>query len=169
VPTLPRAISIARRLQNPLSELVKVDPSPSASGSTSTMWTNASCCSHWRQPWRVVSTASAPTSNTSSWMLLRYVAGITERVALNIVTYRDEHGRFRSRKELNKVPGIGAKTYEQVAGFLRIRDGELYSKAFAPSISRSTLIEVAFISSVTQPYSPTSCISYNHSTHPDNC
>jgi uncharacterized protein len=55
---------------------------------------------------------------------MRYVAGITERVALNIVTYRDENGRFNSRKQLNKVPGIGAKTYEQAAGFLRIRDGE---------------------------------------------
>jgi uncharacterized protein len=62
--------------------------------------------------------------NTSSWTLLRYVAGVTERVALNIVSYRDEHGRFRSRKQLNKVPGIGAKTFEQSAGFLRIRDGE---------------------------------------------
>ena len=62
--------------------------------------------------------------NTSSWTLLRYVAGITERVALNIVTHRDEHGRFRSRKQLNKVPGIGVKTYEQAAGFLRIRDSD---------------------------------------------
>jgi uncharacterized protein len=62
--------------------------------------------------------------NTSSWTLLLYVAGVTERVALNIVSYRDEHGRFRSRKQLNKVPGIGAKTFEQAAGFLRIRGGE---------------------------------------------
>jgi uncharacterized protein len=56
--------------------------------------------------------------------LLRYVSGITERTALNIVAYRDEHGRFRSRSQLNKVPGIGAKTFEQAAGFLRIRDGD---------------------------------------------
>jgi len=62
--------------------------------------------------------------NTSSWTLLRYVAGVTERTALNIVAYRDQHGRFRSRTELSKVPGIGAKTFEQAAGFLRIRDGE---------------------------------------------
>jgi uncharacterized protein len=62
--------------------------------------------------------------NTSSWTLLRYVAGVTERVALNIVSYRDENGRFRSRSQLTKVPGIGAKTFEQAAGFLRIRGGE---------------------------------------------
>jgi uncharacterized protein len=55
---------------------------------------------------------------------LRYVAGITERTALNIVTYRDQNGRFRSRTELKSVPGIGAKTFEQAAGFLRIRDGD---------------------------------------------
>jgi uncharacterized protein len=62
--------------------------------------------------------------NTSSWTLLRYVSGITERTALNIVSYRNEHGQFRSRAELNKVTGIGAKTFEQAAGFLRIRNGE---------------------------------------------
>src|SRR6202048_2878975 len=59
-----------------------------------------------------------------SWTLLRYVAGVTERTALNIVAYRDQNGKFRSRAQLNKVPGIGAKTFEQAAGFLRIRDGE---------------------------------------------
>jgi uncharacterized protein len=62
--------------------------------------------------------------NTSSWTLLRYVAGVTERTALNLVAYRDEHGKFRSRTQLTEVPGIGAKTFEQAAGFLRIRDGE---------------------------------------------
>jgi protein Tex len=62
--------------------------------------------------------------NTSSWTLLRYVAGITERTAINIVKYRDENGRFRARTQLRDVPGIGPKTFEQAAGFLRIRDGE---------------------------------------------
>ncbi len=62
--------------------------------------------------------------NTSSWTLLRYVAGVTERTAVNIVKFRDEHGRFRSRVQLKEVPGIGPKTFEQAAGFLRIRDGE---------------------------------------------
>ncbi len=62
--------------------------------------------------------------NTSSWTLLRYVAGITERTALNIVTYRDENGSFRSRTQVLEVPGIGPKTFEQAAGFLRIRNGD---------------------------------------------
>jgi uncharacterized protein len=62
--------------------------------------------------------------NTSSWTLLRYVAGVTERTALNIVTFRNENGSFRSRSQLRKVPGIGPKTFEQAAGFLRIRNGE---------------------------------------------
>jgi uncharacterized protein len=62
--------------------------------------------------------------NTSSWTLLRYVAGVTERTAVNIVKYRDENGRFRSRAQLMKVPGVGPKTFEQAAGFLRIHDGE---------------------------------------------
>ncbi len=61
--------------------------------------------------------------NTSSWTLLRYVAGITERMALNIVQFRDENGRFTSRAQLKKVAGVGAKTFEQAAGFLRIRGG----------------------------------------------
>jgi uncharacterized protein len=62
--------------------------------------------------------------NTSSWTLLRYVAGVTERTALNIVNFRNENGSFRSRAQLRKVPGIGPKTFEQAAGFLRIRNGE---------------------------------------------
>jgi len=62
--------------------------------------------------------------NTSSWTLLRYVAGMTERTAMNIVRFRDENGRFHSRTQLMKVPGVGPKTFEQAAGFMRIRDGE---------------------------------------------
>ena len=118
------AISIARRLQDPLSELVKVDPKSIGVGQyqhdvdqrqlQQSLETTIESCVN-----RV-----GVDLNTSSWTLLRYVAGVTERVALNIVSYRDENGRFRSRKQLNKVPGIGAKTYEQAAGFLRIRDGE---------------------------------------------
>jgi uncharacterized protein len=62
--------------------------------------------------------------NTASWALLRYVAGINERTALKIVEYRNEHGKFRSRVSLMAVPGFGPKTFEQAAGFLRIRGGE---------------------------------------------
>jgi uncharacterized protein len=62
--------------------------------------------------------------NTASWALLRYVAGINERTALKIVEFRNEKGRFRSRMQLTAIPGFGPKTYEQAAGFLRIRGGE---------------------------------------------
>ena len=62
--------------------------------------------------------------NTSSWTLLRFVAGITERTALNIVSYRNEKGSFRSRTQVLEVAGIGPKTFEQAAGFLRIRNGD---------------------------------------------
>ena len=61
--------------------------------------------------------------NTASHSLLRYVAGITERTAQKIVEYRNEHGKFRSRVELTAVGGFGPKTFEQAAGFLRIRGG----------------------------------------------
>jgi uncharacterized protein len=61
--------------------------------------------------------------NTASHSLLRYVAGINERTAQKIVEYRNEHGRFRSRVELRAAPGVGPKTFEQAAGFLRIRGG----------------------------------------------
>jgi uncharacterized protein len=122
--TIRGAISIARRLQDPLSELVKVDPKSIGVGQyqhdvdqkqlqQSLEATIESCVNH-----------VGVDLNTASWALLRYVAGVTERTALNIVAYRDQHGKFRSRSQLNKVPGIGAKTFEQAAGFLRIRDGE---------------------------------------------
>lgn len=122
--TVRGAISIARRLQDPLSELVKVDPKSIGVGQyqhdvdqrqlqQSLEATIESCVN------RV-----GVDLNTSSWTLLRYVAGITERTALNIVSFRDQNGRFRSRTQLKQVPGIGAKTFEQAAGFLRIRDGE---------------------------------------------
>jgi uncharacterized protein len=62
--------------------------------------------------------------NTASWALLRYVAGVNERTAQKIVEYRNEHGAFKSRVQLTAVPGVGPKTFEQAAGFLRIRGGE---------------------------------------------
>jgi uncharacterized protein len=62
--------------------------------------------------------------NTASWALLRYVAGINERTAQKIVDYRNEHGKFRSRVQLTAVSGFGPKTFEQAAGFLRIRGGD---------------------------------------------
>ena len=122
--TVRGAISIARRLQDPLSELVKVDPKSIGVG----QYQHDVDQRQLQQALEAVIESCVNRVgvdlNTSSWTLLRYVSGITERTALNIVSYRDEHGQFRSRAQLTKVPGIGAKTFEQAAGFLRIREGE---------------------------------------------
>jgi uncharacterized protein len=122
--TVRGAISIARRLQDPLSELVKVDPKAIGVG----QYQHDVDQRHLQQSLETVIESCVNRVgvdlNTSSWTLLRYVAGVTERTAVNIVKYRDENGRFRSRAQLMKVPGVGAKTFEQAAGFLRIRDGE---------------------------------------------
>ena len=122
--TVRGAISIARRLQDPLSELVKVDPKAIGVG----QYQHDVDQRHLQQSLAAVVESCVNRVgvdlNTSSWTLLRFVAGITERTALNIVTFRNENGRFRSREQLRQVPGIGPKTFEQAAGFLRIRDGE---------------------------------------------
>ncbi len=122
--TVRGAISIARRLQDPLSELVKVDPKSIGVGQYQ----------HDVDQRRLRQSLEATVEscvnrvgvdlNTASWALLRYVAGIHERTAQKIVEYRNEHGAFRSRFQLTAVPGFGPKTFEQAAGFLRIRGGE---------------------------------------------
>ncbi|MEZ5400092.1 MAG: Tex family protein [Bryobacteraceae bacterium] len=122
--TVRGAISIGRRLQDPLAELVKIDPKSIGVGQyqhdvdqrqlgQSLEATVESCVN------RV-----GVDLNTASWALLRYVAGITERTAQKIVEFRNENGRFRSRVQLMAVPGVGPKTFEQAAGFLRIRGGD---------------------------------------------
>jgi len=121
--TVRGAISIARRLQDPLAELVKIDPKSIGVGQyqhdvdqkklmQSLEGTVESCVN------RV-----GVDLNTASHSLLRYVAGITERTAQKIVEYRNVHGKFRSRVELTAVASFGPKTFEQAAGFLRIRGG----------------------------------------------
>jgi uncharacterized protein len=122
--TVRGAISIARRLQDPLSELVKVDPKSIGVGQYQHDVDQRQLQQSLETVIETCVNRVGVDLNTSSWTLLRYVAGVTERTALNIVAYRDEHGKFRSRTQLNKVPGIGAKTFEQAAGFLRIHDGE---------------------------------------------
>jgi uncharacterized protein len=122
--TVRGAISIARRLQDPLAELVKLDPKSIGVG----QYQHDVDQNHLGKSLQVVIESCVNRVgvdlNTASWALLRYVAGINERTALKIVEYRNDHGRFRSRLQLNAVPGIGPKTFEQAAGFLRIRDGE---------------------------------------------
>jgi uncharacterized protein len=122
--TVRGAISIARRLQDPLSELVKVDPKSIGVGQYQHDVDQRQLQQSLETVIESCVNRVGVDLNTSSWTLLRYVAGVTERTALNIVAYRDQHGKFRSRYELTKVTGIGAKTFEQAAGFLRIHNGE---------------------------------------------
>lgn len=122
--TVRGAISIARRLQDPLSELVKTDPKSIGVGQYQ---------HDVNQPLlrkcldRVVESCVNNVGvelNMASGPLLAHVAGIGPKLAENIVAYRDQHGRFRNRRQLLDVPKLGKKAYEQAAGFLRIRDGD---------------------------------------------
>ena len=122
--TVRGAISIARRLQDPLAELVKLDPKSIGVG----QYQHDVDQKHLHKSLETVIESCVNRVgvdlNTASWALLRYVAGINERSAQKIVEFRNENGRFRSRVQLTAVPGIGPKTFEQAAGFLRIRHGD---------------------------------------------
>ena len=122
--TVRGAISIARRLQDPLAELVKLDPKSIGVG----QYQHDVDQNHLHKSLETVIESCVNRVgvdlNTASWALLRYVAGINERTAQKIVEFRNEHGCFRSRIQLTAVPGIGPKTFEQAAGFLRIRHGD---------------------------------------------
>ena len=122
--TVRGAISIARRLQDPLSELVKVDPKSIGVGQYQHDVDQRQLAESLERTVESCVNRVGVDLNTSSWTLLRHVAGITERTALNIVAHRNENGSFRSRMQVLKVPGIGPKTFEQAAGFLRIRNGD---------------------------------------------
>ena len=122
--TVRGAISIARRLQDPLSELVKVDPKSIGVGQYQHDVDQRQLAESLQAVVESCVNRVGVDLNTSSWTLLRHVAGISERTALNLVAYRNEKGSFRSRQQVLEVPGIGPKTFEQAAGFLRIRNGD---------------------------------------------
>ena len=122
--TIRGAISIARRLQDPLAELVKIDPKSIGVGQYQHDVDQRKLKQGLEGTVESCVNRVGVDLNTASWALLRYVAGISERIAQKIVEYRDGHGRFRSRGELMAVGGFGPKTFEQAAGFLRIRGGE---------------------------------------------
>ena len=122
--TLRGAVSIARRLQDPLAELVKIDPKSIGVGQYQhdVMQTRLA-----RSLDAVVEdcvNAVGVDVNTASPALLTRISGLSSSLADNIVRHRDEHGAFASRDELKKVPRLGAKTFEQAAGFLRVMQGE---------------------------------------------
>ncbi len=121
--TVRGAISIARRLQDPLAELVKVDPKAIGVGQYQHDVDQRQLNDSLGQVIESCVNRVGVDLNTASWALLRYVAGISERTALSIVAHRDQNGRFLSRDQLRHVAGVGPKTFEQAAGFLRIRGG----------------------------------------------
>ncbi|HXE63126.1 MAG TPA: Tex family protein [Bryobacteraceae bacterium] len=122
--TVRGAISIARRLQDPLAELVKIDPKSIGVGQYQHDVDQTLLQKSLESVIESCVNRVGVDLNTASWALLRYVAGISERTAQKIVAYRNDHGKFRSRVELTAVSGIGSRTFEQAAGFLRIRNGE---------------------------------------------
>jgi uncharacterized protein len=122
--TVRGAISIARRLQDPLAELVKIDPKSIGVGQYQHDVDQRQLQKSLESVIESCVNRVGVDLNTASWALLRYVAGINERTAQKIVEFRNENGRFRSRVQLTAVSGIGPKTFEQAAGFLRIRGGE---------------------------------------------
>ncbi|MGM5472749.1 Tex family protein [Bacillus pumilus] len=118
------AISIARRLQDPLAELVKIDPKSVGVGQYQHDVSQKQLNSSLTFVVETVVNQVGVNVNTASQALLQYVSGLSKAVAGNIIKRREEIGRFTSRKELKDIPRLGAKTYEQCIGFLRIADGQ---------------------------------------------
>ncbi len=118
------AVSIARRVQDPLAELVKIDPRSIGVGMYQHDVNQTQLTEALDSVVESVVNRVGVDVNTASPALLTHVAGIGPTLAQRIVTYRDEHGPFVSREALKEVKGLGPKTFEQAAGFLRIRDGE---------------------------------------------
>lgn len=118
------AASIARRLQDPLAELVKIDPKAIGVGQYQHDMNQKRLSEALGGVVESVVNKVGVDLNTASAPLLEYVSGITKTLAKNIVAYREENGRFADRRQLLKIPKLGPKAYEQCAGFLRITGGK---------------------------------------------
>ncbi|MDK4580984.1 Tex family protein [Kingella kingae] len=121
--SLRGAVSIARRLQDPLAELVKIDPKSIGVGQYQHDVNQSQLAKSLDAVVEDCVNAVGVDVNTASAPLLARISGLNQTLAKNIVAYRDENGAFKSRKALMKVPRLGAKTFEQAAGFLRINGG----------------------------------------------
>ena len=121
--SLRGAVSIARRLQDPLAELVKIEPKAIGVGQYQHDVNQSQLARKLDAVVEDCVNAVGVDLNTASVPLLARVAGMTKTIAQNIVTYRDENGRFDSREQLKKVPRLGPKAFEQCAGFMRIAAG----------------------------------------------
>ncbi|MBQ1874606.1 MAG: helix-hairpin-helix domain-containing protein, partial [Paludibacteraceae bacterium] len=122
--TVRGAVSIGRRLMDPLAELVKIDPKSIGVGQYQHDVDQTRLKESLQQTVESVVNAVGVDVNTASPYLLTYISGLGPVLAQNIVQYRATNGAFRNRKALMKVPKMGAKTFEQAAGFLRVSDGD---------------------------------------------
>ncbi|MBI3666974.1 MAG: RNA-binding transcriptional accessory protein, partial [Acidobacteria bacterium] len=122
--SLRGAASIARRLQDPLAELVKIEPKAIGVGQYQHDVDQAKLEQGLQGAVESCVNRVGVELNTASFALLKYVAGLNERVAKRILEFRRQNGPFRSRQQLKEVPGFGDRTFQQAAGFLRIRSGE---------------------------------------------
>jgi len=122
--SLRGAVSIARRVQDPLAELVKIDPQSLGVGMYQHDVNQTKLKEKLAQVVESVVNQVGVEINTASPALLSYISGIGSGLAEKIVAYRDEAGHFKNRAKVQDVPGMGEKTYQQAAGFLRIREGD---------------------------------------------
>lgn len=122
--TVRGAVSIGRRLMDPLAELVKIDPKSIGVGQYQHDVDQTALKRSLNDVVMSCVNGVGVELNTASKQLLTYVSGLGPQLAANIVAYRDQNGSFKSRQDLLKVPRLGPKAFEQAAGFLRIRDGE---------------------------------------------
>lgn len=119
------AVSIARRLQDPLAELVKIDPKAVGVGQYQHDVSQKKLSDSLSFIVETAVNQVGVNVNTASASLLQYVSGLSKTVAENVVNMRNEQGRFTSRAQLKKIPRLGAKTYEQAIGFLRVPDAKI--------------------------------------------
>jgi protein Tex len=162
-------ISIARRLQDPLAELVKIDPKSIGVG----------LYQHDVNQKTLAETLDAVVVscvnfvgvdvNTASVALLKHVSGVNKKVAEQIVSYRETNGAFKERKQLNKVPGLGAKTFEQAAGFLKIPKGNnpLDNTFIHPESYEATVKLLKIINSTGKLPSPAELKEYRRNNLPN--
>ncbi len=135
------AVSIGRRLQDPLAELIKIDPKSIGVGQYQHDVNQSRLSRALRAVMEDCVNAVGVDINTASTPLLACIAGLNETVASNIVAYREQHGAFKNRFQLKKVPRLGDKAFEQSAGFLRITNGDNPLDASAVHPEAYTVVE----------------------------
>lgn len=139
--TIRGAVSIARRLQDPLAELVKIEPKSIGVGQYQHDVSQFKLAQNLDAVVEDCVNAVGVEVNTASGALLRRVSGLSQTIADNIVAFRDQHGAFKNRQQLKNVPRLGDKTFEQAAGFLRIANGDNALDASAVHPESYTVVE----------------------------